>query len=443
MRLWPTKRRWKQLAIGAAIVVALALIANGFMVWRTESRLQAKIAAIRAAGDPASIADLAPKPIPADQNAAAYLEQLAPRLDEFAKDHVRFLDRTPLGKAYEAGRDRGEPPTPEQINAIRAIVEKYPDLDAGLAAAAACEEYASLADYSVNHQQLAEDLINQRVDRIRTAARFVSWRMEVLTSDSEHDRALSLGTQLLRLARLYDNEPLLINYLVSVAVRGVAAQAIYDALAVGSVSPETYAALDRELLLHDDPRHLVLVMKTEQAYGVSATIDCELMPPTQVNPIWLKLVSWPMKSLFVDSLGVYDEQFELAGRPWHEISFRFDPDGKMRTAGHGALGELLGSSLGATYNANARNLATMRALRIFNALVRYRHDNGREASDLAELDLPREATLDPFSGDPLKLKHTDDGWVIYTVMQNGTDDGGDFTDHQDSGLAPRKWQAPH
>ena len=84
MQIWPTKRFWKRLAIGALAVVSLALIANGLMAWWVEHRLQTKIAAIRAAGDPASIADLAPEPIPADQNAAAIIERIAPRLDEFA-----------------------------------------------------------------------------------------------------------------------------------------------------------------------------------------------------------------------------------------------------------------------------------------------------------------------------------------------------------------------
>ena len=36
----------------------------------------------------------------------------------------------------------------------------------------------------------------------------------------------------------------------------------------------------------------------------------------------------------------------------------------------------------------------------------------------------------------LKLKHADDGWIIYSVMKNGVDDNGDFTDMKDDGLAP-------
>jgi hypothetical protein len=77
-----------------------------------------------------------------------------------------------------------------------------------------------------------------------------------------------------------------------------------------------------------------------------------------------------------------------------------------------------------------------RALRVFNALTEYRERTGREANGLADLALPQDATLDPYSGQPLKVTRTKDGWLIYSVMENGVDDGGDFTEHRDLGLAP-------
>ncbi len=80
----------------------------------------------------------------------------------------------------------------------------------------------------------------------------------------------------------------------------------------------------------------------------------------------------------------------------------------------------------------------MRALRIHNALRAFAEKNGREATGLDELGLPREATVDPYSGQPLKLKRTDAGWIMYSVMQNGLDDGGDFIDLKDYGVAPRR-----
>ncbi len=90
------------------------------------------------------------------------------------------------------------------------------------------------------------------------------------------------------------------------------------------------------------------------------------------------------------------------------------------------------------FQANARSLAVSRALRIENALRQFAEKNGREAMGLDELNLPAAATIDPYSGEPLKLKHTDEGWIIYSVMENGVDDGGEFKQLKDFGVAPRK-----
>ena len=78
----------------------------------------------------------------------------------------------------------------------------------------------------------------------------------------------------------------------------------------------------------------------------------------------------------------------------------------------------------------------LRCLRILNELTAYAQANGHEAEGLDDLDLPDAAKLDPFSGKPLQLKWTDEGWVVYTVFKNGTDDGGDFKDQADWGLGP-------
>ena len=53
----------------------MLLIANACFVWTTDARLERQLAAIREAGDPLTLADLAPKPIPPEKNAATYLRQ--------------------------------------------------------------------------------------------------------------------------------------------------------------------------------------------------------------------------------------------------------------------------------------------------------------------------------------------------------------------------------
>lgn len=437
MRFWPRKRFFLWLAI----IVGVLILANGIFTWVTDWRLQARVAAIRAAGHPASIADLAPEPIPADQNAAAYLEELAPRLDQFAKEHGEFF-KTPLGKAYDAIKDRGEP-TPEQIAAIRAILDKYPDIDAGLAAAAGCEQYASLADFTLGPNEFLDELLQNRITRVRIATRFLVWRVEVLLADRQQQQAVEQGIEMLHLARLCDHEPTLVNLLVCHAVRGVTAWSLYDALAAGTVSPELHAALEQELALHDDPQRLAHALNTERAFSADMTASIgDGSALDQLSPTWMSIAGWPVKWMYIGALDWFDKYFMLADQPWDEVCRVLGPPGfEPPPTGDGVLADLLLPALKAAYEANFRTTATLRALRIFNALTEFRDQHGHEASGLEDLSLPKEATIDPFSGEPLKLKHTDDGWVIYSVYINGVDDGGDFKDMKDWGVAPPKYRA--
>ncbi|MNC97095.1 hypothetical protein D3C83_146420 [compost metagenome] len=54
-----------------------------------------------------------------------------------------------------------------------------------------------------------------------------------------------------------------------------------------------------------------------------------------------------------------------------------------------------------------------------------------------DLNLPKEAKIDPYTGDPLLVKFTDDGPIIYSVGRNQKDDGGNVKDNaEDVGVGP-------
>ena len=115
---------------------------------------------------------------------------LGPRLDAFSKEYGRFLDKSPLGKGYGGRRDRGLPATAEQMAAIRGILNTFPDIDAGLAAAAASNNYASVADYSLDHNRFLDQQLKVQISRFRTAARFLDWRIEELVAAGQQGKAV-------------------------------------------------------------------------------------------------------------------------------------------------------------------------------------------------------------------------------------------------------------
>jgi hypothetical protein len=213
---------------------------------------------------------------------------------------------------------------------------------------------------------------------------------------------------------------------VTLAVRNIAARELYDALAAGNVTFETHAALDAELALADDPHTLSRVFRSERAYAISAEAD-------QGGPVVLQ-------RLLSGGKGVGDYLADLvkaSEAPWPEFRNDVINGGKWtQPTGFGPLADLLTPAVEAAAVAHGRQLAVTRSLRAFNALRLFAKFNKREATGLAEIDLPAETYADPFTDGPLQARLTADGWLIYSVMKNGQDDGGNFSDLLDYGVTP-------
>ena len=417
------------LAIGLVLLIAALLLFNVAYGWWTGRQLEQRLTRLRAAGEPTSFAELAPRPIGSRQDAAVHLQRLTPQLDAFAKEHVEFLDRTPLGKAFREQQDRGEAPTPEQIAAIREILSHYPDLTQALDKASHCQGYASRIDFSVPESQMMNELIAS-ANGLRTPIRFLRLKITLLLAEGEQEEALRTGLIILRLARLYDNEPSLVNGLVAIAVRSMATESLNLVLRAGSISKELHKELDQELALHDDSQRLVEVMKTERAINISAAKSLF------AQSWWLP---WLERGLVVDMIDFHERLLPAISQPWHASHLQIDrlnTDISNSTYISGTLVALCLPAIQAGNDAFHRNMATLRCLRIVNALTAHAPADGQEAEGLDDLDLPDKSKIDPFSGEPLKLKWTDNGWVVYSVFKNGTDDGGQFKDMADWGLGP-------
>jgi hypothetical protein len=304
-----------------------------------------------------------------------------------------------------------------------------------LAHAAACEQFASRGDFTLGHREFLEQTLD-RLSNFRAAARYVAWQCQVLLQAGDIDAAVKKGIALLRLSRLHNEEPLLVSYLVSIAVRGAAIRELYQALNTGPVSPELLDELDAELARNDDSRRFARMLRGERGFAMT-TFD--LMPGQHVNPFYLSMVSWPMKSYYLGACDHYDALLAVADGSWDEFRAETKSGGSLaEPTGHGVLADLLMPGLSAAVNAEDRDNATLRSLRAFNSLLLYKAQHGREATGLAELNLPVAQITDPFTGKPLIAEHTDRGWTVYSVGTDGVDDGGETEEQKDFGVGPPK-----
>lgn len=245
--------------------------------------------------------------------------------------------------------------------------------------------------------------------------------------------AVEKGIELLRLAALYDAEPGMFNSLVAMVVRQSAAVTILDALVADknrSVTPALRQQLDRELSRFRAEEVLRHAITTERACMVSAT-QFQL---GGMNAIVANTVGLPMKTMYVEAIDVIEPVLALVDRPWHETFQPSQQNVLQGTTGLGVMANQLASSFKVQFEATHRTSAVLRSLRVYNALQQFAETNGHEANGLGELNLPAEATTDPFTGQPLIVKQTDGGWIVYSVGKDGVDDGGNFEEAKDNGI---------
>lgn len=422
--LLKSKRFWKRAGYVGLILLALVVILYcGVSIWA--NRLAARIARLRAAGEPTCIADLAP-PAGQGQNGADIIAGVSQDIRGFTKEEAQFYI-TDLGKSYSEKKDRRSQPSTEEINAIRAILEKYPRIEPALQQAVTCEYFRSRLNYALGFQQFLNDLIKRATD-LRSCARMLDWKTQVELADGNIDQAMKTGMLVLRLSRLQEQEPALQNGLVAIAIRAKGVDLLNLAIRSGPVSKEQRDALDDELATLDGLDWYVNVLKTERAVNLSAARDqFPLFPMT-----------WQGTLLQADMIGFYEQFLPLAAQPAYLSVEKISALEKKSysTPISTTLIKLLFPAIEAANISANRNLVSIRCLRILNALGRYREEHGEEATGLDDLSLPSESTIDPFDGKPLKLRLTDSGWVIYSVGQDGIDDGGELSELQDRGLAP-------
>lgn len=412
-RFW---RYFKFTAFGLAGLLGLGLVWLAVANSIAGSRLQAKLAALKEAGEPVTLADLAPKPVDPETNAATFLERAQPDVEaiektmsaEFGDDWDVFERAKPEGKAYHAAR--------EGLLAHPQVIEI-------LQQASHCSVFQPPYDYQLRANVFLADELLPTMQRKRAATRILNYRAWIDLAEGRPQEAVVQCLAMLRLARLYDQEPLIINHLVAVAIRGAALGTANLALRAGPLTPETYDDLEKELAAVDPSWSLEHMLRTDRAYGIDTFGDT-------LNSSFFSYLSMPYgKNDACNYLDLFATL--IADGPRMTLS----ETATNQLANSHAMTRGMEAALQATYEASARTLAQTRALRVLNALCR----TGQTTAppDLAQLNLPADALTDPYNNKPLVIKHPEGGWLIYAVGRDLRDDGGKLESVDDIGWGPQ------
>lgn len=406
--------KWTSIVLGG--LIAALLIANAVFVWRSSVALESRLQAIRDAGDPVAFSDLARKPIPPEDNAATFLRRAEKDLGAIDKDLAAF---------YASDAYKNDQLGPAEVQTLADVLDAHPEAASLIERAVACPDYDPQLDYSVGSQEFLVAKLD-RFGFLKAAARLLDHRTTVLLAHEKRDQAAQSAIAILRLARHYDNEPMLVSYLVAMACRGIGHNATNRVLRSGPVSDSVRDALDAELAQHDMAASFARALKSERAYGILAFNDLNL------GRFWPARGFWNNALLYY--LDVMNEQMMLTKS--HAAFRQIVPSSVPRPASPWlVLTDLVRPAIQAARDATQRTIAMQRCLRILNSVTRL-EQRGAQVTGLANLKLPVEETSDPFTGKPLLMNRLPAGWVIYSVGRDSKDDGGQLDKFLDVGLGP-------
>lgn len=416
-------------------LIAAGLIYYAVSNWRASVRLENTIARLRAAGDPVSLADLARPPIPPEENAFTFLKRA--EADIKAIDNEVSAAETAEFEAHRQREKEAGLTTPETANddayfspavraAMRAALAAYPKAVPLLLQASRCPDFDSQLDVNTDPGNYTADIIDV-VAPMRAAVRVLHYQAQVDLADGRADDALQSALAIMRLSRLYDHEPTLVVGMVSIACFNVGVRVANDALRLGPLSNANQKALDDELAQQLPIEAAKHTLKTERAFNLEHYRD-----------FLGHGLGWPpsMKNDACTSVELVDALLETLRQG--NASSVTDPKVREILARSGPMTALLESAFQGYLYAVRRNVATLRSLRILAALSRTKFSPETSVPKLDELGLPASELLDPFNGEPLRLKKLPEGWLIYSVGVNLKDDGGDVAEVIDVGLAPSR-----
>ena len=391
---------WTGISLGT--LIAILLIFAACYSWILGSRLEKRLAALKAAGEPICLADLARKPIPPEQNAVTYLLRAKDGMNAVVNAVIDLKSLWSDEPGYE----------PEDMKKTKETLEAYPKIYPILRQAAASPEFKVPFDYTQG-PKFIDSLINDDFVPLRNTTRYLYIKTQSLIYQGNRYEAVGVVILMLQLAHLAEREPLLNNYWVTRAVENMALDCANDVLQAGPISKQSRADLDKELSLHGSMEIVRHALKTERAFSLDR-FNHEI-------PWSLFSYHWQL-----GVLNAYEEYLNYSLKPYSDWANEDDLQGAISETNFNTLVELLRPALRGTLIATYRNQAWVRAIRIINALQGKVPANSNKIPTMAELGLPDEVGVDPFNGKPMIIKKLPKGWSVYSVDKNLQDDGGKF-----------------
>ena len=452
------KKRWTMRRIIRVAILALVVAALALRWWhgrQAHVMLQVEIDAIRASGDPLEWRELAPEPIPDSENAAE------------------------LYKAAVKANALLSPPasgTPEQLSRIQRLADmlhkllvqsSYRAEHAGevgeiLALSreslAICRQARSLteADWKLNYDAPAIEVVERRQGVYRSLARLLCLAALAAHEEGHDAAALEYLRDALAIGRAIGKTPALIDALVALATDALVVDIVERTATtldlVDNAAAERARTLVAELLDESDLRSsyvIGLVGERARIYDACEKLRRGEFGDDNAKPgaRW-RLVTWPIQPAFKK------EEARILGRMTAHVQAAREPDflctrkqlAKLPPIQSpqswweriGGFLSILMPDLDRVHALHCRHIAMRRMAATALAMRLYEVENGKRPEKLDELVgkyLPA-VPIDPFcpDGKPIRYLPSAAKPLLYSVNDDGKDDGGEFETRETGGV---------
>ena len=379
--------------------------------------VERRLKALRAAGYPTSFAELAEYtqlPEGVEDAAEVYLEAFAlfsPPVDEA---NIPILGTAEL--------PRGGAALPEPM---AQAVSTY--LARNVECLALLREAGGVAQcrYSWDFQAYAAGLPALR--DVRSCAQLLGLAVISHADRGETAAASAYIEDGLRLGDSLAKEPRLLSHLVRVACYGIPLQHLGRVLSVGDFTDEQLRDLGERLAGIADTLDLTEVMVTKRVFMIEWCKDPSLLTGPGGTRRFLKVPGIWRVGLH-DCLDYMADCIEASKLPVRRRLARLAEIEKQveELSFMHVMFNVVRPAMDRVAALDLRFRAHLDLARTALAIERYRLATGAVPSELDELvpEHLQEMPLDPFDGRPIRYRRTESGYVLYTILDDGQDDGG-------------------
>jgi len=250
---------------------------------------------------------------------------------------------------------------------------------------------------------------------------------------------------LLRHGKLVEDEPFLICLLVRMACDALAVQTIEQVLAQGELERQQLKRIEQQFADIEYTRGLALALRGERAVLIGAA-EWVLAGGDVAELSALKFVRLPLirgwhKRNFAVAVQMYNRLVAAADDPHRVVEVARQVKSEIEDLPwYYAETKDVAPSLARATQMPLKLAAHIRSARTALAMERYRIDVGRFTVRLEDLvpDYMPDVLADPFDGEPLRCRMTDDRLVIYGVGEDMIDDGGHVWENIEEGQGKPK-----